>query len=124
MEGIWEVGLWLGGFFVFTAIIFLVLKLIQLVDKIMNRADEERDGKYWLFLLMKYFPFFIIVLPILQLIMDVMVDAEGIDDMTISSMAYQQLLVEQAPQIGAFIIAWTILYILVIMGYEESEVSK
>ena len=121
-EAIWEIGIWLGGFLVFIVVIFLALKVLEIVDTLM-KSNKKQDTKFWIFTFLKYFPFFIIIIPIINLILNIMVDAEGINDITISSMAYHQLIVEQAPLIAGFIIAWTIIYILTLVAFEGSEVK-
>ncbi len=122
MDGIWGASVWLGGFLIFVAIMMLSMKVLKMVDSIMS-SSSDKDHKYWIFMFLKYFPFFIIVIPIINLLTDVVMGADGIEDMTISSMAYEQLIVNQAPMVAGFIIAWTLIYILTLMAFEKTEVN-
>lgn len=120
---IWGIAVWFGAFLLFVVVMFLALKVLQMVDTIMSKS-EDRGNKYWIFTFLKYFPFFVIIIPIINLISDIVMGAEGIEDMAISSMAYQKLIVEQAPVVGGFIIVWTILYVLTLVAFEDSEVNR
>jgi len=68
MDGtIWGIGIWLGGFLVFIVVIFLALKVLELVDTLM-KSNKKQDTKFWIFTFLNYFPFFIIIIPIINLI--------------------------------------------------------
>lgn len=120
MQGIWKAGVWLGSFLVFVVVMFIAMKVIKMISEIMEKSSD-RDNKWWIFTFLRYFPFFVISIPLVSIIYETF--NTGItEDFSISSKAYQTLIVEQSPMIAGFIIGWTIIYILTIMAFENSEV--
>lgn len=121
MNGIWEAGVWLGGFLLFTVVMFLAMKVTKMMFEIMEKPTDI-DNKFWIFTFLKYFPFFIVMIPLVSIVYDVF--HTGVTgDFEISTIAYEKLIVTQAPMIAGFIIAWTIIYILTLLAYEDSEVN-
>jgi len=120
LDGIWGIGIWLGGFLLFFLALVVLMKVFNLVNML---KEKHQNDERWIFLLLQYFPYFIILLPILFLFYNIFTRAGGIDDWAISTMAYEQLIVEQAPMVAGFVLAWTILQIVVVLGYEKMEME-
>lgn len=117
MDVIWQIGMWLGYFALFFVFFLIIMKVINMFNE-----WRETDSNALTFVnIMKSLPFFMIVFPIFMLIQRVFLGAEDIDDMYIAKESFFFLIKESAPQIGAFILLWGVIYILVLLAYDKRK---
>ncbi|MFP4052006.1 MAG: hypothetical protein ACLFVB_09750 [Thermoplasmata archaeon] len=115
---IWDLAIWLGGFLLTVIVIFLLLKIISIFEE-WKKREKTADAKSNILQVMKYVPTFIIIVPIINLFYTIFSDFNDISNLEISSEAFHNLVVVQAPLMAAFILVWMILYIFMMIVLEK-----
>lgn len=117
---IWEIGIWMGYFTLTFIMLILLMKFISLI------REWKKDTSFNITVLqiLKNLPFFIIMIPLLSLIIDLFLNSEGINDLYISTKTFDYLITESAPRIGALILIWGLIYILFLVVYDKRMEGK
>lgn len=118
MSAIWEIGLWFGGFLVFFLAFLFLMKLIDIIQ-ILKQKMENQGAKLNGLNVLRTFPIFIVALPIIWTMINIFEEADSIGDFAISATSYRMLIVEMAPAAAALVLVWTIFYMFAIIYYDS-----
>ncbi len=112
---IWEIGIWLGYF----SLMFILLILLMKVFSLIQKWRKSSSSSISVLKILKNLPFFIIILPLIELITNLFYNADGINDLYIGAESFDYLITKQAPRIGAILLIWGFIYILYLVVYER-----